>query len=327
MDPEREDEVLRAAELYYYSGLTQEAIAERLGCTRWTVGRLLEQGRANGMVRITIRHPKARDHQLELEVQRRFGLRAAVVVATQATEAETAELVSRTAAEYFESLRPRPSSVAMGWGATEAAIAHYLPTGWARRLRVYQAMGGPGRPDEREIDRSVGEMARRGLGWATTISAPALAPSAESARRAVERGAARPALMRAASADIAVFAPRPIESPLFVDPDDVEQLERQGCVGSVLGHALDAWGRIALRRVEERTTAVPLGVIRRHPHTIAVCASPLATGATLAALRAGCARVVITDTASAERMARAGFVQKKLAAQLAAQGSGAGMER
>lgn len=306
MDPEREEEVLRAAELYYYTGLTQEAIAERLGCTRWTVGRLLEQGRASGMVTITIRHARARDHRLELDVERRFGLRTAIVVATQATQAETSDLVARMAAEFLTGLRPRPASIGMGWGPMEAAVARLLPRGWTERLLVFQAMGGPGRMNIDDIDRSIGEMARRGCGWARTISAPAVAPSSVLGRYYRSTPSVRATLAKAASADAVVFSPRSIESTLFTDPDDLELLECRMAVGSVLGHALDPDGEVLDSPLEERTTGLPLSALRRHRCSVAVTAGVGATAVALAALRGRLVRVLVTDTACAERILGSG---------------------
>ena len=62
---DREAQRLRAAQLYYYDNLTQGAIADRLSCTRWTVGRLLEEARGSGIVTISVNHPRARIPKLE----------------------------------------------------------------------------------------------------------------------------------------------------------------------------------------------------------------------------------------------------------------------
>ena len=74
MEGARESQVLRAAQLYYYENLTQGAIADRMGCTRWTVGRLLEEARKSGIVRITITHPQARVRPLEKQLAAAFGI-------------------------------------------------------------------------------------------------------------------------------------------------------------------------------------------------------------------------------------------------------------
>ena len=71
---DREAQMLRAAQLYYYDNLTQGAIADRLNCTRWTVGRLLEEARESGIVTISVNHPRARIPKLEKALIKTFGL-------------------------------------------------------------------------------------------------------------------------------------------------------------------------------------------------------------------------------------------------------------
>ncbi|MDN6623935.1 MAG: TetR family transcriptional regulator, partial [Acidipropionibacterium jensenii] len=61
-------QVLHVAEMYYFEQMTQSAIADRLSLSRWTVGRMLESARESGLVHITIDHPLARHHRLEVEL-------------------------------------------------------------------------------------------------------------------------------------------------------------------------------------------------------------------------------------------------------------------
>ena len=48
--------LVQVAQLYYERNLTQEAIAKRLGISRWQVGRLLAEARREGSVRIEVIH-------------------------------------------------------------------------------------------------------------------------------------------------------------------------------------------------------------------------------------------------------------------------------
>ncbi|MGX6496936.1 MAG: hypothetical protein ACWM0X_00050 [Schaalia turicensis] len=57
MDDDREMAVLRAAQLYYYENMTQDSIADRLGCTRWTVGGRRAAARPSGGLWFTKKNP------------------------------------------------------------------------------------------------------------------------------------------------------------------------------------------------------------------------------------------------------------------------------
>ena len=74
---------LRAATLYYLDGLTQAEIANRLGVSRPTAGRLIGRAKAKGLVRIeVVVPPDMRDNlhaDEERELELRFGLTEAVV--------------------------------------------------------------------------------------------------------------------------------------------------------------------------------------------------------------------------------------------------------
>ena len=75
---------LRAATLYYLDGLTQAEVAQRLGVSRPTAGRLVARAKANGLVRIEVVVPPDRLDDLhadeEHELEHIFGLTEAVVV-------------------------------------------------------------------------------------------------------------------------------------------------------------------------------------------------------------------------------------------------------
>ena len=60
--------IVRVAELYYEEGKTQDEIGALLDLSRFKVGRLLSQARADGIVRIEIVHPRARRLGLERQL-------------------------------------------------------------------------------------------------------------------------------------------------------------------------------------------------------------------------------------------------------------------
>ncbi len=57
---ERTALLLEVAQRYWEQRRTQEEIGHELNLTRWKVGRLLEEARAEGIVQITVVRPRAR---------------------------------------------------------------------------------------------------------------------------------------------------------------------------------------------------------------------------------------------------------------------------
>src|SRR3981189_2269624 len=105
------------ARLYYVRELTQQQIAQRLGVSRFKVLRLLEQARAEGVVRFEIDEPVPVLDDLSRRLEERYGV--------------TAVGVERDAARAAGTLLPRllhdGDVLGVAWGETLAAIAEQLP--------------------------------------------------------------------------------------------------------------------------------------------------------------------------------------------------------
>src|SRR5271157_5338176 len=114
--------MLRAAQLYYRLHLTQDQVGERLGVSRFKVGRLLDRALRESAVRIEIVHPDVRLVQLEDALVGRFGLRSAVVDVPPTASAADQELLARervagAAAAHLTALRPA-GAIGVSWGRT-----------------------------------------------------------------------------------------------------------------------------------------------------------------------------------------------------------------
>ncbi|WP_281363118.1 sugar-binding domain-containing protein [Microcella indica] len=133
---------VRAAELYYEENKTQDEIGAILRVTRWKVGRLLQQARDRGIIRIEIVHPRARRLSLERELTARFGLRDAIVVPGPPDDRELQARVAEAAADFLVSVRPIPRLLGVSWGRTLHQVAECLPEGWSTGVNVVQINGG-----------------------------------------------------------------------------------------------------------------------------------------------------------------------------------------
>ena len=75
--------LIAVAELYYRDQLSQQEVAERLGVSRSTVSRMLQQARDEGIVQIEIRRPSSPENLSEA-LRAEIGLTRVVVVPTVA---------------------------------------------------------------------------------------------------------------------------------------------------------------------------------------------------------------------------------------------------
>ncbi|CAM2909312.1 sugar-binding transcriptional regulator [Actinomyces slackii] len=304
-DAHREHLMLRAAELYYYERLTQAAIADRLMCSRWTVGRLLEEARDSGMISISIVHPSARDRSIELELVDAFGVGEAIVVAAQATLEATARLVASTAAGCLTGLRPRPASLGVSWGRTVAGMARAMPDRWMRDLHVYQAFGGLARSDDAAVTDSIGLLARKGQGIGHLLPAPALVGDVDLARRLLQEPTVASTLEAAARADAIIYSPGAVsrDSILvrsgYLTAQMMERLRHIGAKADILAHFVDDSGQPVSAELEERSIAIGLDALAAAKTCILLGSGAHRAEPMRVALAAGYASTVVTDAQTA----------------------------
>jgi deoxyribonucleoside regulator len=300
------DELLsiRAAELYYEEDKTQDEIGTILRLTRWKVGRLLAQAKANGFIRIEIVHPRARRLGLERALRGATGLTDAIVVSTAGVldDLDLQKRTAQAAADYLTALRPVPRTLGISWGRTLHDISVQLRPGWASGVDVVQINGGvslnarPGTAAATAVS-----IAQKGAGQFTLLPSPAILERVETKHAiATDRSVAAVLTMGSAasaylfSAGQADAASAHVESG-YLTPDQVAELVRKGAVGDVVGRFIDSAGQIVDPGLDERTFGIPLDHLRRAKTAIAVIGGPRKHAIARSVVTAGLCTVLITD--------------------------------
>ena len=303
---------VRVALMYYRLHLTQGQIGERLGISRFKVGRLLDRAVRESIVQIDIVHPVARLVDLENRFVERFGLRAAVIVDVpqgptgQAIEELARESVAGAAVSYLATLRPT-GSIGVSWGRTMLELARQLEPGWTTATEIVQLNGATSRSS---LPTRANEIAER-FGTTTgasirMLAAPAIVGSAE-LRHALEQDpSVGMALDVARATPTAIFGLGILsrESVLvesgYLSEDDLGALRAAGAVGDVLGRFLTLDGRIATPEIDDRTVGLPLGELGGKAIALGLAAGAGRGPITLASLRARCVNVLVADVGTAE---------------------------
>jgi DNA-binding transcriptional regulator LsrR (DeoR family) len=248
------------ARLYYVRELTQQEIAQRLGVSRFKVLRLLEQARAEGVVRFEIDEPVPVDDELARGLEERFGLKQAVVV-EEAVPEVAAGLLPRL-------LRPR-DTLGVAWGETLARmVAHLAPA--PARIPVVQVCGAieglvPGTGPT--------ELAARYAAWTGGRFHPLEAPAVADER----------ALRRAVKPTTEIFD-RVTVTLLGIGA-------RRDGAGHILVHVFDDDGRIVSK---ERAIALSVAQLRK-TRVVAAAGGTRKRRAVAGALRTGLVDVLVTD--------------------------------
>jgi len=304
--------MLRAAQLYYRLNLTQDEVGKRLGVSRFKVGRLLDRALRESAVRIEIVHPAARLVGLEDALAGRFKLRAAVVVDVATTgvahEDETIarERIATAAAAYLAALRPR-GAIGVSWGRTMLELAAHLHPGWTAATEIVQLNGAISRSAQPTRAQEVVERFGATTGAAIRLmAAPAIVGSPELRVALEDDPSVGETLAAARTAPTAVFGlgvlgPDSVHvASGYLGEAELAALQGAGGVGDVLGRFLSVDGRIALPALDRRTVGLPLEDLRSKAVALGLAAGSGRGPIALAALRAGCVNVLVTDQATAE---------------------------
>lgn len=311
-----DDELLavRAAELYYEDGKTQDEIGAILQLTRWKVGRLLTQAKEAGFIRIEIVHPRARRLPLERALKQRFGLTEAVVVpeAGADSEPELRRRVAAGAAEFLTGLRPRPRTLGISWGRTMHDVADQLADGWASGVNVVQVNGGVSlnRRASNAANTAV-TIAQKGGGSATLLPSPAILEE-RTTRELIERDRTVAGVLELGrSASAYLFSAGAVDSRSvlvesgYLTTSDVDELVRKGAVADVLGRFIDADGNIIDPALDERTLGVSIDTIRQAKVAIAVISGESKHDICRTIVASGLCTVLVTDDQTARHLLEA----------------------
>ena len=296
----------RIAHRSYIDGRTQEEIAQEFGLSRPKVQRLLERARQAGVVDIHIEAPPGLNLELEAQLVEAYRLTDAIVSPSRADPEAQREAVARSAARYLERRLHDGAVVAVSHGRDTGAVPRFFrPT---RRLDVTfaSAMGGSPSVDNptnpNEICRA---LADRCGGRAAGLYAPAYVESAEMRDRLLEQEAVAHTLDLAARATVALVGIGGTDDGCTMvrsgclSLDEIARLRSQGAVGDVLGHYVDAGGRVIAAPHSERLVALSLADLLRVETVVAVASESEKPPAIAGVLRAGVVDVLIVDEGNA----------------------------
>ncbi len=311
INEQRDHLMVQVAKLYYDLDRTQSDIATELGLTRWQVGRLLTEAKEAGIVRIEITPRAGRRTSLEVELQRQFGVREAIVVPIGDIEDPSLiiDSVAQAAATHLASLNPKPAVMGVSWGRTMAAVARALPKEWCPGLHVVLVNGSTALTTTTSRNSAVAEeFAQSAGGRATLLPVPAIMGS-RSTRDALEQD---PIIARvltlADEAPVICFGLGGLthQSVLlgsgYLDEEDIARLRKLNSVGDIMGRFVDRDGQIADRHLDDRTIGLRLDALARKERVIGVAAGEDKHLIAAACLRAGYVTDLVTDEGTAQRI-------------------------
>ncbi len=320
---ERTELLAQVASMYYEDNLNQDEIARRIGTSRSTVSRMLQEAREAGVVEIIVHYPWKTVPEIEADLVARFHLRQArVLLGGGRPYEEILRGLGVLAARYIESIivedisPPAPPkqrevhTLGISWGVAVYNTVRALRPDHNFPITVVQMVGavGGGDPliDGPELARLLASVYGGGYRY---LHAPLIVEGARAREILLQEPRIRETLSLARRADVALVgigAPAPEVSSLlragYLDREALAQLRAQGVVGDVCARHYDAQGSVLDIELNRRIVGIELEALHDVEQVIGVAGGEAKAEAILGALRGGHVNVLVTDAATARKV-------------------------
>lgn len=299
---------VKTAWLYHVEGLTQEQIAEKLQISRVKVMRLLAACVEEGVVVTTINRETSEQVALERALEKRWGLKSAIVVPTPAFDGNLESALGHAVAEVLDGAMADGKTLAIGGGATLFASLKFLTRRKLADASVVSLVGSmpySGWINPSSVAVRVAEI--YGVD-SYQITAPVLVDDPALTEALWRQPPLQEVKRRAAAADIALLTVGGMgqDATIFryglVGPEFLEPLRRQGAVANILSHFIDAEGRLVDHELNERILSIDLDTVARIPLVVLAAGGAPKFEAIRAAMKAIPPGILITDAETAKQL-------------------------
>jgi len=307
-DPE-ESLAIRAAWLHYAGGLTQSAVAKRLGLPSVKAHRLIARAVADGVVKVSIDGEIVECAILEDRLCERYGLDYCEVAPDLGEDGLPLRALGLAGAAFLrrEIERGEDDVIGLGHGRTLAAAVHQLPRIDAGRIRFVSLLGGLTRNYAANPHDVMHRLAEKTGAQAYVMPVPFFANSTEDREVLLSQRGVREIFDVSSSASLKIVgigtadAGAQLVATGMIEPREIAEITAIGGVGEMLGHFFDARGRILETTLTARTLAVDLDG-RRDSRIVAIAGGSTKIEAIRAVLSSARLKGLITDEATARSL-------------------------
>ncbi|MEM8728661.1 MAG: sugar-binding transcriptional regulator [Pseudomonadota bacterium] len=300
---------LRAAWLHYVGGLTQAAVAKKLGVPQVKAHRMIARAVADGAVRVTIDGDIVECIELSERLCDKFVLDFCDVAPDLGEDGLPLRTLARTAAARLQRWMQggEVDTIGVGHGRTLAATARELPRFQAKGIRFVSLMGELTRSYAANPHTVMHLLAERTAAQAYVFPVPLYANSAEDRNVLLAQRGVREVYAMARAAPLKVLGIGTVHPDNhlvqagMISPDEVAEISRAGGVGELLGHFFNAEGEILEIPLSDRTLSVNVDDTRSD-RIAAVAGGDEKIEALRAVLRSGRLSGLVTDERSARHL-------------------------
>jgi len=295
--------------LYYQKGMSQHEIADKFGLSNMTVSRLLQRAKEHEIVKIHVSFPFEIDDSISNSLETQYGIKKAIVIKSEGlSDEEKSELIGRIWAFNMNLSYRNDYVLGLGLGITIGHMVKYLLPMKTKNVHVVQLMGGLTDVTYKSPFTIVQETCRKLHAQGTYVTSSVVVEN-KKVRDSVLYDTPTGKQIRDLwnKCDEAIFGIGTIDkgyilSPELVHGHDIEELRRDGVIGDIMGHCINAKGEFVSTHLEERLVHVPLEIFKKLPERIAIAGGKKKADTIRAALLSGIITTFVTDKETAKNL-------------------------
>ncbi|THF49303.1 sugar-binding transcriptional regulator [Allorhizobium terrae] len=300
---------IRAAWLHYVGGLTQSAVAKRLGLPSVKTHRLIAKAVAEGVVKVTIDGDIVECVELEMQLSNHFGLAYCEVAPDLGEDGLALRTLGAAGAGFLrrEIERGDNKVIGLGHGRTLSAAVQHMPRLNGSTVRFVSLLGGLTRHYAANPYDVMHRLAEKTGTLAYVMPVPFFANTAEDRDVLLAQRGVREVFDMANQADLKLVGIGTVDSHAqlvqsgMVEMREIVAIANQGGVGELLGHFFDDKGRILETDLSNRTLSANLPT-RRGDRLVALAGGASKLSAIRAVLKSHRLHGLITDETTARHL-------------------------
>lgn len=299
---------IRAAWLYYNQGMTQKDVAERLGISRSTVIRMLDEAIKRSEVQIWINEGVEDYIKLGTELEKRYGIDEVVIVpsATDGKAETSAKAVGLALGKFLSEVIPDGANIGVGWGRTmTASLASFRPA-HRQNCKVISLLGGLVAVQQSNPLDYTWRFASQLGAECYMFPAPLIVNSIDTKRALINECGLKPLFELAEKLDIAIVSCGDISptatalSESFLPKSTIKELVDAGCVSDTMFNFIDENGLSVDHPLNDLAMTINLDTLKQAKHIILASGGAQRAKAIRATIRRIGCNTLITDEAAAQ---------------------------
>ncbi len=302
---------VRAAWLHYAGGYTQADVAKKLGVTNLKAHRLITRANKDGLVKVFIDGEISECVELENQLSTKHELEYCEVVPDLEETGLPLRALGKAGARYLKRALENPDtpSIGIGHGRTLASCVELLPKTPAPEKTIVSLLGGFSRTFSANPHDVIYGLAKKTGATAFVMPVPFFANTIENKRIILEQYGIAEVLDLARKTSLKVIGIGSVDSEasvvasVMMESEEMEEVDRSGGVGEMLGHFFDKHGKLVKTDISDRTMGLAVKDLT-DTNILAVAGGSVKVDAVSAVLKSRLLSGLITDESTARALVK-----------------------